>query len=89
LVAATAGACLADHEVDQALALERDQRGRSRPLEVVRVVPPHSLGPRLVRLDGGAASAEFLRLAARAFELRAGVGVNELAGLDPLEAVTL
>jgi hypothetical protein len=76
-------------QVDQALALERDQRGRSRPFEVVRVVPPHSLGPRLVGLDGGAAGAELLRLAARVFELGAGVGVDELTRLDPLEAVTL
>jgi divalent metal cation (Fe/Co/Zn/Cd) transporter len=43
----------------------------------------------LVSLDGGAPRAELLRLAARVFELRAGVGVDELAGLDPLEAVTL
>jgi hypothetical protein len=47
------------------------------------------LGPRLVGLDGGAAGAELLRLAARVFELGACVGVDELAGLDPLEAVTL
>jgi hypothetical protein len=30
-----------------------------------------------------------LRLAAGVLELGAGVGVDELAGLDPLEAVTL
>jgi hypothetical protein len=37
-------------------------------------------------LDGGAASAELLRFSARVFELGAGVGVDELASLDPLEA---
>jgi hypothetical protein len=30
-----------------------------------------------------------LRFAAGVFELGAGVGVDELAGLDPLEAMTL
>jgi hypothetical protein len=30
-----------------------------------------------------------LRLAARVFELGSGVGVDKLAGLDPLEAMTL
>src|SRR5439155_11350200 len=44
---------------------------------------------RFVRLDGGAAGAELLRLAARVFELGACVGVDEQAGLDSLEAVTL
>jgi hypothetical protein len=43
----------------------------------------------LVRLDGRAAGAELLRLAPGVFELGAGVGVDELAGLDPLEAVML
>ena len=47
------------------------------------------LWPRLVGLDGGAAGAELLRLATGVFELGAGIGVDELAGLDPLEAVTL
>ena len=47
------------------------------------------LPPRFVRLDGGAAGTEFLRFSARVFELGAGVGVDELAGLDPLEPVTL
>jgi hypothetical protein len=40
-------------------------------------------------LDGRAAGAELLRLAARVFELRTRVGIDELAGFDPLEAVTL
>jgi hypothetical protein len=44
---------------------------------------------RLVGLHGGATGAEPLRLAAGVFELGAGVGVDELAGLDLLEAVTL
>jgi hypothetical protein len=39
-------------------------------------------------LEGGAAGAELLRLAARVFELGTRVGVDELTGLDPLEAVT-
>ena len=47
------------------------------------------LGHRLVGLGGGAAGAELLCLAARVFELGAGVGVDELTGLDLLEAVTL
>ena len=42
-----------------------------------------------VRLDGVAAGAEVLRLATRVFELGARVGIDQLAGLDPLEAVTL
>jgi hypothetical protein len=46
------------------------------------------LETRLVGLDGGAAGAELLRLAAGVFELGAGVGVDELAGLDPLEPVS-
>ena len=44
---------------------------------------------RFVRLDGGAAGAELLRLAARVFELGACVSVDEQAGLDSLEAVML
>jgi hypothetical protein len=44
---------------------------------------------RLIGLRRRAAGAELLRLAPGVFELRAGVGVDELAGLDPLEAVTL
>jgi hypothetical protein len=55
----------------------------------VVIAPLHSLRPRLVRLDGRATRAELLRLAPRVFELGARVGVDELAGLDPLEAVTL
>ncbi len=47
------------------------------------------LATRFVGLDGGAAGAELLCLATGVFELGAGVGVDELAGLDPLEPVTL
>jgi hypothetical protein len=51
---------------------------------------PRSVVPQwLVSLDGRAAGAELLRFAARVFKLGAGVGVDELAGLDPLEPVTL
>jgi hypothetical protein len=42
-----------------------------------------------VGLDRGAAGAELLGLTAGIFEFGAGVGVDELAGLDPLEPVTL
>jgi hypothetical protein len=44
---------------------------------------------RFVRLDGGAAGAELLRLAACVFELGTSVGVDQLTGFDPLEPVTL
>ena len=37
--------------------------------------------------DSRAASAELLRLAPRVLELGAGVGVDQLTGLNPLEAV--
>ena len=69
--------------------VERDERGARCRLDPLVVAPLHSLGPRFVGLDGGAAGAELLRLAARVFELGAGVGVDELAGLDPLEPVPL
>jgi hypothetical protein len=80
---------LAAADFEYPLALERDQLGDRRRLDPVVIAPLHSLPPRLVGLDGGAAGAELLRLAAGVFELGAGVGVDELAGLDPLEAVTL
>jgi hypothetical protein len=44
---------------------------------------------RLVRPDGRAAGTELLCLAARVFELGAGVSVDELASSDPLEPMTL
>ena len=66
----------------------RVDRKRSPPPQPVVVAPLHSLGPRFVGLDGGAAGAELLRFAAGVFELGTGVGVDELAGLNPLEAVT-
>jgi hypothetical protein len=42
-----------------------------------------------VRPNGRAAGTELLCLAARVFELGAGVSVDELAGFDPLEPMTL
>ena len=47
------------------------------------------LPPGLVGLDGGAVGAELDRLAACVLELRAHVGVDEIARLDPLEPVLL
>jgi hypothetical protein len=44
---------------------------------------------RFVRPDRRAAGTELLCLAARVFELGAGVGVDELASFDPLEPMTL
>jgi hypothetical protein len=76
-------------DLEHAFPIERDARFDRRRLDPVFVASLHSLGPRLVGLDGGAASAELLCLATCVFELGAGVGVDELAGLDPLEAVTL
>ena len=78
---------LAAADFENAFAFERNQCGDRRCLDPVFVAPLHPLG--LVRLDGGASGAELLRLTARVFELGAGVGVDELAGLDPLESVTL
>jgi hypothetical protein len=43
----------------------------------------------LDRLHSRAAGAELLRFAAGVFELRPGVGIDELAGLDLFEAVPL
>jgi hypothetical protein len=80
---------LAAADFEHALALEWNQRGDRRRLDPVLVAPLHSLAHRLVGLDGGAAGAELLRFPARVFELGASVGIDELAGLDPLEAVTL
>ena len=45
------------------------------------------LGRWLERLDRGAVRAELHRLAARILELRAGVGRDEVAALDPLESM--
>ena len=61
----------------------------SRVLDPVFVAPLHALEPGLIGLDGGAAGAKLLCFAARVFELGAGVGIDELTGLDPLEAVPL
>jgi hypothetical protein len=48
-----------------------------------------SLPRRLVCLDGRASGAVLLGFAPGVLELGTGVGVDELTGLDPLEAVTL
>jgi hypothetical protein len=80
---------LAAADLKHALPFERDKSGDRRRLDPLVVAPLHSLGPRLVGLDGRAAGAEFLCFAAGVFELGAGVSVDELAGLDPLEPVTL
>jgi hypothetical protein len=80
---------LAAANLEQAFPIEWDVRGDRRRLYSIFVALLHSLGPRLVGLDGRAAGAELLRLAACVFELGSGVGVDELAGLDPLEPVTL
>jgi len=82
-------ASLAAADLEHAFPVERNERGDRCRLDPLLVAPLHSLGTRFVSLDGGAAGAELLCLAARVFELGAGVGVDELAGLDPLEPVTL
>jgi hypothetical protein len=69
--------------------VERDERGDRCRLDPLVVAPLHSLRPRFVRLDGGAAGAELLRLTTRVLELGTSVGVDQLTGLDPLEPVTL
>jgi hypothetical protein len=75
--------------LEHAFPVERNERGDRRRLDPLVVAPLHSLGTRFVGLDGGAAGAELLCLATRVFELGAGIGVDQLAGFDPLEAVTL
>src|SRR5207248_2353484 len=80
---------LAAADLEHAFRVERNERGDRCRLDPLVVAPLHSLGTRFVGFDGGAAGAELLCLATGVFELGAGVGVDELAGLDPLEAVTL
>ena len=80
---------LAAADLEHAFPVERNERGDRCRLEPLVVAPLHSLGPGFVGLDGGAAGAEPLCLATCVFELGAGVGVDEQAGLDPLEAVPL
>ena len=80
---------LAAADFEYPLALEWDERGDGGCLDSVLVALLHSLSLRFVGLDGGAAGPKLLRLAAGVLELGAGVGVDELAGLDPLEAMTL
>ena len=60
---------------------------RGRTIAGLKAWRAASLPHRLVRLDGGAAGAELLCLASGVLELRACVCVDELPGLDPLEAV--
>jgi hypothetical protein len=79
---------LAAADLEHAFLIERDERGDRRCLYPVFVAPLHSLVLRLVGFDGGAAGTELLCLATCVFELGAGVGVDQLAGLDPLEAVS-
>jgi hypothetical protein len=71
------------------LSIERDGRGDCRRLDLSSSRRSIRSWPRLVCLEGGAAGAEFLRFSTRVFEFGAGVGVDELAGLDPLESVML
>jgi hypothetical protein len=63
--------------LDEALALA--PLGREPPVSELRARP--------VGLECRSAGAELLRLAPRILELGAGVGVHELAGLNPLETV--
>ena len=80
---------LAAADLGRALALERDSGGDRRCFDPFVAAPLLRLRPGLVGLDGGTAGPELLRFAAGVFEFGAGVGVDELAGLDPFEAVTL
>lgn len=75
-------------DVEHAFAVEADET-RDRGRLDSGFVEPFHLVLRLVCLDGRAARAVLLRLAARVFEGGAGVRIDELAGLDPLEAMTL
>jgi hypothetical protein len=75
-------------DVENALALERDKVGDRGGLHAGLIASLHRLLLRLVRLQRGTSGAELLRLAPRVLELGARVGVNELTGLDSLEAVS-
>src|SRR6185437_6857648 len=68
-------------------ALEADETDDGGRLDS-GFVAPLLLALRLIRLDGGAARSVLLCLAARVFEGGAGVGVDELPCLDPLETVS-
>jgi hypothetical protein len=75
-------------DVEHALVVERDEAGDRRRLDTVLVAPLHRLCVWLVRLQGRSARAELQRFAPGVLELGARVGVDELSGLDPLEAVS-
>ena len=75
-------------DIEHAFAVEVDETDDRSRLGSGCVALLH-LVLRLVGLDGGAARSVLLCLAAGVFEGGSGVGVDELAGLDPLEAVTL
>jgi hypothetical protein len=75
-------------DFEHALAPERNERVDRRRLDPVLVAPLHSLERRLVGLEGGTAGTELLRFAPGVLEGGAGVGVDELSGLDALEAVS-
>ena len=73
--------------VQDALAVERDEAGDRGRFDAGFVASLHPLRLRLVRLQGRASGAEFRGLLARVFELGPRIGVDELSGLDSLEAV--
>jgi hypothetical protein len=75
-------------DIEHAFAVEEGETFDRGRLDSGFVTPFH-LVLRLVGLEGRAARAVLLCLAAGVFEGGAGVGVDELAGLDPLEAMTL
>jgi hypothetical protein len=75
-------------DIEHAFAVEADETEDRGRLDSGFVAPLH-LGLWLVGLERGAARTVRLSLAAGVFEDGAGVGIDELAGLDPLEAVTL
>jgi hypothetical protein len=74
-------------DVEDTHAVETDEVGDRCRLHPSFVASLHRLRLRLERLRRRAARAELERLGARVFELRAGVGVDELPDLDPLEAM--
>jgi hypothetical protein len=75
-------------DIEDALAVERDDVGNRSRLYSVVVASLHGLCLRFVSLERCAAGTELLRLASGVLELGAGVGVDELAGLDSFEAVS-
>ena len=76
-------------DVHDSLALKMNKRADCLSFSSFFVSPVHRYGAGLYALTVDAAGAELLRLAPGVLELRAGVGVDELPGLDPLEAVML